>query len=126
LTWQSASNAEPPLGIDEPHLPARGKPILVSVVYLDLFVSRHPGTDASASDRQSTEMDIPGQYTHERMRAEFETVARAAKGRGTAIGVGGVLQLATGSLLTPRWRKADSNSWSPLWMRVSLGETGRK
>jgi hypothetical protein len=32
----------------------------------------------------------------------------------------------SGSLLTPRWRKADSNSWSHLWMRVSLGETGRK
>ena len=28
----------------------------------------------------STEMGIPGQYTHERMRAAFETVARAAKG----------------------------------------------
>jgi hypothetical protein len=27
---------------------------------------------------------------------------------------------------TRRWRKADSNSWSHLWMRVSLGETGRK
>jgi DNA-binding transcriptional LysR family regulator len=25
-----------------------------------------------------------------------------------------------------RWSKADSNSWSHLWMRVSLGETGRK
>ena len=33
LTWQNASNAEPPLGIDEPHLPARGKPILVSAIY---------------------------------------------------------------------------------------------
>ena len=26
----------------------------------------------------STEMGIPGQYTHERMRAAFESVARAA------------------------------------------------
>jgi hypothetical protein len=34
----------------------------------------------------STEMGIPGQYTHERMRAAFETVARAAKGHGKAIG----------------------------------------
>ena len=33
MTWQNASNAEPPLGIDEPHLPARGKPILVSAIY---------------------------------------------------------------------------------------------
>jgi hypothetical protein len=32
----------------------------------------------------------------------------------------------TESLQTPRWRKADSNSWSHLWMRVSLGETGPK
>ena len=37
-------------------------------------------------------MDIPGQYTHERMRAAFETVARAAKGHGKAMGVGGVRQ----------------------------------
>ena len=40
----------------------------------------------------STEMGIPGQYTHERMRAAFETVARAAKGHGKAMGVGGVRQ----------------------------------
>ena len=33
MTWQNASNAEPPLGIDEPHLPVRGKPILVSAIY---------------------------------------------------------------------------------------------
>jgi hypothetical protein len=33
LTWQNASNAEPPPGIDERHLPARGKPILVSAIY---------------------------------------------------------------------------------------------
>jgi 4-hydroxy-2-oxoheptanedioate aldolase len=36
----------------------------------------------------STEMGIPGQYTHE--RAAFETVAGAAKGHGKAMGVGGV------------------------------------
>jgi hypothetical protein len=29
----------------------------------------------------STEMGIPGQHTHERLRAAFETVAQAAKGR---------------------------------------------
>ena len=40
----------------------------------------------------STEMGIPGQYTHERMRAAFETVARAAKGHSKAMGVGGVRQ----------------------------------
>jgi hypothetical protein len=33
LTWQNASNAEPPPGIDERHRPARGKPILVSAIY---------------------------------------------------------------------------------------------
>jgi len=33
LTWQNASNVEPPPGIDERHLPARGKPILVSAIY---------------------------------------------------------------------------------------------
>jgi hypothetical protein len=32
----------------------------------------------------------------------------------------------SGSHRTRRWRKADSNSWSHLWMRVSLGATGRK
>jgi 2-keto-3-deoxy-L-rhamnonate aldolase RhmA len=40
----------------------------------------------------STEMGIPGQYTHERMRAAFESVARAAKDHGKAMGVGGVRQ----------------------------------
>jgi 2-keto-3-deoxy-L-rhamnonate aldolase RhmA len=40
----------------------------------------------------STEMGIPGQYTHERMRAAFETVAKAASGHGKAMGVGGVRQ----------------------------------
>src|SRR6478752_4552217 len=34
----------------------------------------------------STEMGIPGQYTHERMRAAFESVARAVKGHGKAMG----------------------------------------
>jgi 4-hydroxy-2-oxoheptanedioate aldolase len=46
------------------------------------------GIDAlhiGASDL-STEMGIPGQYTHERMRAAFETVARGAKGHGKAMG----------------------------------------
>src|SRR6266571_7421859 len=40
----------------------------------------------------STEMGIPGQYTHEQMRAAFETVAQAAKSHGKAMGVGGVRQ----------------------------------
>ena len=40
----------------------------------------------------STEMGIPGQYTHERMSAAFETVAKAARGHGKAMGVGGVRQ----------------------------------
>jgi len=40
----------------------------------------------------STEMGIPGQYTHERMRAAFESVAKAAKDHGKAMGVGGVRQ----------------------------------
>jgi hypothetical protein len=33
FTWQNASNAEPSQGKDEPHLPGRGKPILVSAIY---------------------------------------------------------------------------------------------
>jgi 2-keto-3-deoxy-L-rhamnonate aldolase RhmA len=52
------------------------------------------GIDAlhiGASDL-STEMGIPGQYTHERMRAAFESVARAAKGHRKAMVVGGVRQ----------------------------------
>jgi 2-keto-3-deoxy-L-rhamnonate aldolase RhmA len=40
----------------------------------------------------STEMGIPGQYKHERMRAAFETVAKAARAHGKAMGVGGVRQ----------------------------------
>ena len=40
----------------------------------------------------STEMGIPGQYTHERMRAAFQTVADAARRHGKAFGVGGVRQ----------------------------------
>jgi 2-keto-3-deoxy-L-rhamnonate aldolase RhmA len=40
----------------------------------------------------STEIGIPGQYAHDRMRAAFETVARAAKGHAKAMGVGGVRQ----------------------------------
>ena len=37
----------------------------------------------------STEMGIPGRYTHERMRFAFETVARAPKNHGKAMGIGG-------------------------------------
>jgi len=40
----------------------------------------------------STEMGIPGDYRHERMRAAYETVAAAAKRHGKAMGVGGVRQ----------------------------------
>ena len=38
----------------------------------------------------STEMGIPGDYKHERMRAAYETIARAARAHGKAMGVGGV------------------------------------
>jgi 2-keto-3-deoxy-L-rhamnonate aldolase RhmA len=38
----------------------------------------------------STEMGIPGDYMHERMRAAYETVAAAAKKHGKSMGVGGV------------------------------------
>lgn len=40
----------------------------------------------------STEMGIPGQYTHDRMRAAFEKVSAAARGHGKQMGVGGVRQ----------------------------------
>ena len=40
----------------------------------------------------STAMAISGQYQHERMRAAFETVAKAARSHGKAMGVGGVRQ----------------------------------
>ena len=38
----------------------------------------------------STEMGIPGDYKHQRMRDAFETIAGAAKTHGKAMGVGGV------------------------------------
>ena len=38
----------------------------------------------------STEMGLPGEYRHERMRAAYEAVAAAAKKHGKAMGVGGV------------------------------------
>jgi 2-keto-3-deoxy-L-rhamnonate aldolase RhmA len=38
----------------------------------------------------STEMGIPGDYKHPRMRDAFETIAAAAKAHGKAMGVGGV------------------------------------
>jgi 2-keto-3-deoxy-L-rhamnonate aldolase RhmA len=49
------------------------------------------GLHIGASDL-STEMGIPGQYTHDRMRAAFTAVAQAAKAHGKAMGVGGVRQ----------------------------------
>jgi 2-keto-3-deoxy-L-rhamnonate aldolase RhmA len=38
----------------------------------------------------STEMGIPGEYKHERMRAAFEITAKAVKRHGKSMGVGGV------------------------------------
>jgi 2-keto-3-deoxy-L-rhamnonate aldolase RhmA len=38
----------------------------------------------------STEMGIPGEYKHERMRAAYEATAAAAKKYGKSMGVGGV------------------------------------
>src|SRR4029077_16977912 len=38
----------------------------------------------------SIEMGIPGQYTHARMRAAYETTARAARAHVKSMGVGGV------------------------------------
>jgi 2-keto-3-deoxy-L-rhamnonate aldolase RhmA len=38
----------------------------------------------------STEMGIPGDYKHERMRAAYETISGAARAHGKAMGVGGV------------------------------------
>ncbi len=38
----------------------------------------------------STEMGIPGDYKHPRMRAAFEAVAQAARANGKSMGVGGV------------------------------------
>ncbi|HVB68399.1 MAG TPA: aldolase/citrate lyase family protein [Acetobacteraceae bacterium] len=38
----------------------------------------------------STEMGIPGEYKHDRMRAAYEATARAAQAHGKSFGVGGV------------------------------------
>ena len=38
----------------------------------------------------STEMGIPGQYKHARMRQAYEATARAARAHGKSMGVGGV------------------------------------
>jgi 2-keto-3-deoxy-L-rhamnonate aldolase RhmA len=38
----------------------------------------------------STEMGIPGQYKHARMRQAYEATARAARSHGKSMGVGGV------------------------------------
>ncbi|HVZ07756.1 HpcH/HpaI aldolase family protein [Rhodopila sp.] len=43
----------------------------------------------------STEMGIPGDYKHERMRTAFETVAAAARKHGKSMGVGGVREDVT-------------------------------
>jgi 2-keto-3-deoxy-L-rhamnonate aldolase RhmA len=40
----------------------------------------------------STEMGIPGEYKHDRMRTAYETIANAAKKHGKSMGVGGVRQ----------------------------------
>ena len=44
----------------------------------------------NGSSDLSTEMGIPGQYNHPRMRQAYETTARAARAHGKSIGVGGV------------------------------------
>jgi len=51
-----------------------------------------PGIDMLhiGSSDLSTEMGIPGDYKHDRMRAAYEATARAAKAHGKAFGVGGV------------------------------------
>jgi 2-keto-3-deoxy-L-rhamnonate aldolase RhmA len=38
----------------------------------------------------STEMGIPGQYAHARMRDAYEATARAARAHGKSMGIGGV------------------------------------
>jgi hypothetical protein len=60
LTWQNASNAEPPPGIDERHLPARGKPILVSAIYFPSAASSRPlvlRQDPDADDELQADLD---------------------------------------------------------------------
>ena len=51
-----------------------------------------PGIDVLhiGSTDLSTEMGIAGEYKHERMRAAYASVARAAGAHGKAFGVGGV------------------------------------
>ena len=51
-----------------------------------------PGIDMLhiGSTDLSTEMGIPGDYQHPRMREAYEHVAAAARGQGIAFGVGGV------------------------------------
>jgi 2-keto-3-deoxy-L-rhamnonate aldolase RhmA len=53
-----------------------------------------PGIDTLhiGSTDLSTEMGIPGDYKHDRMRAAYEAVAAAAKRHGKSMGVGGVRQ----------------------------------
>src|SRR5437879_939955 len=58
-----------------------------SIAAVDGIDTLHIG----ASDL-STEMGIPGQYAHDRMKAAFETVAKAARSHGKSFGVGGVRQ----------------------------------
>jgi hypothetical protein len=68
LTWQNASNAEPPPGIDERHLPARGKPILVSAIYFA------DGTQICASVDAS---EVPYIASQDRHTASLESVRQA-------------------------------------------------
>ncbi len=53
-----------------------------------------PGIDTLhiGSTDLSTEMGIPGDYRHARMRAAYEAIAAAAKRHGKSMGVGGVRQ----------------------------------
>ncbi len=51
-----------------------------------------PGIDMLhiGSTDLSTEMGIPGEYKHERMRAAYQAAAQAARAHGKSFGVGGV------------------------------------
>jgi 2-keto-3-deoxy-L-rhamnonate aldolase RhmA len=61
-----------------------------------LGIGDHPDREAKldmlhiASSDLSTEMGIPGQYQHARMRQAYEATAKAARAHGKSMGVGGV------------------------------------
>jgi hypothetical protein len=80
LAWQNASNAEPSPGKDEPHLPARGKPILVNAIYFA------DGTLATAlspiGPRSRWPEDLSGDTASDASMVR-RLIARAAKIRKT-------------------------------------------